>query len=376
MRSALVIALLIAPPALAQSSFQLHGNLIARGVSVDSQRSWAAGGIGKFDVGSEAAKERRFVNVEIAQLGFDWTPVRWLTFHGDGVARREPPETEGKRSGLVQAYADVFTEKFRLRVGSFWLPTSRENVDPLWANRYTITTSAVNTWIGQEVRPVGVDLQWSPSFFVTFGATAFRGNDTMGTVLADRGWTFGDRLSTYGEDLPTPDPEKVTRPVGSDLDGENGYSARLRLQLPERAMIQFARIDNRAPLVPELEGYEPWRTKFDMVSLQIGQTASPRIVAAEWVRGSTTIGFPGGSATVDFDTAYILVSQKSGRDRYSTRIERFSTRDEDGRAATIAWMRDMSNKLRLGAEYSRVEGERDDAPVDGSTITLELRYSF
>ncbi len=218
-RYAVVLALLVAPPALAQSTFQLHANLIGRGTSVDSQRSWAAGGLGKFDVGSEEGKDRRFVNVEIAQLGFDWTPMRWLTLHADGIARREPPETEGKRAGLVQAYADVFTEKFRLRVGSFWLPTSRENVDPLWANRYTLTASAVNTWIGQEVRPVGVDLQWSPNFFVTVGATAFRGNDTMGTLLANRGWTFGDRLTTYGEDLPLPDPSQVTRPVGEDLDG-------------------------------------------------------------------------------------------------------------------------------------------------------------
>jgi len=386
-RFAFVIVLIAARTACAQSSFELHGFFTARGISVDAQRSWAAGGMGKFAVGAESGDDRRFVDVESAQLGFDWTPVRWLTLHADGIARREPPETGGKRAGLVQAYADVFNEKWRLRAGTFWHPTSRENVDPLWNSRYSITYSALNSWIGQEVRPVGVDLQYSPNFYLTVGATAFRGNDTMGTLLSDRGWTFGDRLSVYGENLPRPweDPP-TTRAIGPDLDGKNGYSGRIRVQVPERAMIQLTHIENRAPLVSELKGQEPWRTKFDIIGLQFGQTTSPRVIAAEWARGSTTIGFRGGSAQTDFDTAYLLVSQKRGRDRYTTRIERFWTRDherspddegrENGRALTIAWFRDLSEKVRLGFEYVRVDGERVDLPVDGSTIILDLRYAF
>ena len=104
----------------------------------------------------------------------------------DGLARHEQSGTVGKRAGIVQAYADLSISALRLRAGSFWLPTSRENVDPLWTSRYTITYSALNSWIGQEVRPLGADLQFSPNFYFTMGATAFRGNDTMGTLLASR----------------------------------------------------------------------------------------------------------------------------------------------------------------------------------------------
>ena len=388
MRFAIAVLLtLAATTAAAQSTFDLQGFLTLRGVSVDAQRSWAAGGLGKFAVGSDNGKERRFVDVETAQVGFEWTPLTWLTVHADGIARREPSENDGSRGGLLQAYADVFTEKWRVRAGTFWLPTSRENVDPLWTSRYTMTFSALNSWIGQEVRPIGLDLQYSPNFYVTAGVTAFRGNDTMGTVLADRGWSFGDRLSVYGEDLPRPwQDAPTTRPIGEDLDDENGYSARLRLQIPERALLQLTHIDNRAPHVQLLKGEEPWHTKFNILGLQSGHSTSPRVLAAEWARGSTTIFFTGGSAQIDFDTVYLLASQKRGRDRFTTRIERFSTHDhsrepddpdrESGRAVTITWLRDLSENLRLGLEYVRVDGERAEVSIDGSTISLELRYAF
>src|SRR5512143_3244230 len=150
MRSSVVSLFLcaIAFPLAAQtpSSFQLHGFFTARGVRVTSQPSWTAGGWGRFDVGAASPDDHRNVNVEIAQLGADWMPTTWFLVHADGIARREPSGTKGRRGGLVQAYAEVFTNHFRFRVGDFWLPTSRENIGPLWTSPYTITYSTWNTW--------------------------------------------------------------------------------------------------------------------------------------------------------------------------------------------------------------------------------------
>ncbi|HEX7071478.1 MAG TPA: hypothetical protein VF190_11760 [Rhodothermales bacterium] len=386
---------LFAAPLLAQtSSFQLHGFLTARGIRVKAQPSWTEGGYGRFDVGGDTPDDGKTVNVDVAQLGLDWTPTSWMLIHADGVARREPSGTGGKRAGVVQAFADLYTEKLRLRAGSFWLPTSRENVDPLWNSRYTITYSAANSWIGQEVRPTGIDLQYSPTFYLSAGATAFRDNDTMGTMLAARGWTFGNRLSVYKEELPLPPPDtKDTEPIGPDLDHRTGYAGRIRLSLPERAMIQFARIDNRAELVPDINGYTPWLTRFNVVSADLGASGRATI-AAEWVYGTTAVGFPGGSFTMDFDTAYILFSGKSGEaDRWTVRVERFSTHahnptrydstKENGHAWTLAWFREVNPHLRTGIEYLNVKGERPgamevgfDPNTGGSAITLEVRYGF
>jgi hypothetical protein len=326
------------------------------------------------------------VNIDLAQLSFDWTPTTWLLVHADGIARKEPSGTRGRRAGVVQAFADLHSEQWRLRAGMFFLPTSRENIDPLWSSRFTITYSALNSWIAQEVRPIGVDLQYSPNYYVTLGGTAFGGNDTMGTELAARGWTFGDRLSVYGENLPQPPPKPATKPIGEDLDNRLGYAERIRLQLPERALLQFTHIDNRAKLVPQLKGQEPWLTRFNIVGATIG-TTSPTTLSAEWAWGSTAVRFPGGSFTMDFAATYLLLSHKSGTDRWTARAERFSTRNhnrrpidrrrENGHAVTLAWFRDLSAHLRAGLEYARANGERlGTGNTGGSTITLDLRYGF
>lgn len=395
MRATVAILLcILAAPLLAQtSSFQAHGFITLRGIYVEAQPSWLEGGYGRFDVGAKDANTRENTNVEIGQLGFDWTPTTWMLVHADGVVRREQSGTRGSRGGVVQAFADLYTEKLRLRAGSFWLPTSRENIDPLWNSRYTVTASALNTWIGQEVRPVGVDLQFSPNFYVSAGATAFRGNDTMGTLLAARGWTFGSHISVYKEELPLPPPDtKDTQPIGPDLDKKTGYSGRLRFSLPERAMIQFTRVDNRAELVPDIHGYTPWLTKFNVVSADLGANG-PATIAGEWAKGTTAVGFGNGSFTLDFQTAYLLVSGKTGKDRWTVRVEKFSTRDhakseydysrEDGHAWTVAWFRDLGTNVRSGLEYADVRGNRPgaaaagfDPQTGGKTLTIDVRYGF
>lgn len=393
MRLAVVVATTLCCTSVFAQSFQWHAFLTAREIRVKAQPSWTEGGVGRFDVGADSPDDTRNVDLELAQLGFDWTPTRWLLLHADGIARREPAGTIGKSAGLLQAYADLFTEHLRLRAGAFWLPTSRENVDPLWNSRYTITYSALNSWIGQEVRPVGADLQFSPNLYFSLGATAFRGVDTMGTVLASRGWVLGNRLSVYNDEIALPPGEgDRTRPIGPELDDRLGYAGRIRVQLPERAMLQVAHIDNRSEVRPAKPPEVPWRTRFNIVGVEVG-SSSPTITAGEWAKGRTTVGFPRGTFTLDFETWYVLASRKSGKDRLTTRIERFSTRSharfpndmsrEKGKALTVAWLRDLSQHVRGGLEYSRVDGDRPgaaaigfDPRAGGNTITVELRLAY
>jgi hypothetical protein len=354
-----IVSMFAATVPLCAQPFQLHGFVTARTMrSQSDQSSWVDGGLGRFERGDGG----------IAQVGIDYTPTPWLLVHADGIARTSTIAGSGKTLGWIQAYADLFNDRWRLRAGSFWLPTSRENIDPLWTSRYSLTYSALNTWIGQEVRPIGVDLQYSPSFYVTLGATAFRSNDTMGTLLAARGWTLGNRLTVYDEVLPS--PPDTTRPIGSDLDGKAGYAGRIRVQLPERAMLQVSRLDNRAVLDPGQVPDVPWLTRFTTIGTTIGIT-SPTTFAAEWADGDTTVGFPGGTFTLNFDTAYALVSHKQGPNRYTLRGEQFNTDFEKGRAVTGAFLRDLNERLRAGVEYTRAAGDNP-----GSTWMVELRFAF
>src|SRR5207244_4185801 len=79
---------LIAAPLRAQT-FRFSGYLSARGVYTRSQPSWLTGGFGRFDTGAASATSSATTNVDVAQLGADWTPVSWLDVHVSGQARHD-----------------------------------------------------------------------------------------------------------------------------------------------------------------------------------------------------------------------------------------------------------------------------------------------
>lgn len=382
------------------------GFLTARGINVQSQRSWVDGGFGRFETGAKSPDDSAFRARAEGQLAVDWTPTSWLHLHGHGVAR-------SKGSGLVEAYVDLQKDfganNLRLRAGQFFLPTSRENTDHLWSSPYTISFSALNTWIGQEVRPIGTELQWqrlTSNAVVTVAGGAFRGNDTMGALLGWRGWSIGDRLSAYGEVLPLPPLFSLknvngfadqrrdgTKPFGPDLDGRTGLSARVRVSLPERAMLQLAHIDNRGDRDEYHDEYA-WQTKLNLLSGEIdGQHGTT--FAAEYGWGSTGMGFRGHPwVHLTYYAAYALVSQSVGRNRFSARFDVFGTQDRDhspvvetntesGRAWTLAYFFNLTHRVRLGAEFANIAAQRiaaaqsgADPNTDGRTLTFEARYRF
>jgi hypothetical protein len=340
----------------------------------------------------------------VAQLGVDWKPSKFFDVHVSGAARHDPEGLGGNSAGVVEAYADARAifgfDELQLRAGQFFLPTSRENIDPLWASPYTINFSALNTWIGEEVRPVGVDLQYRHitglGHAITAGATAFQRNDTMGTLLGWRGWSIGSRLSTYGEVLPLPplasfntwfaDQRKDgTKPFGPDLDGLTGYAGRLRYSVPQRGNIQYAYVDNRGNR-DEYRAEYSWQTHFHLLSAELGNPDA-FVVTAEYMRGSTGMGIFDGFVQADFYATYLLVSEKYGRNRWSGRYEMFNTEEKDfspaesneehGRSWTFTWMYDLPKNVRLAAEFTQVAGHRSNTPdLDGRSYTLEARYNF
>lgn len=374
----------------------VNGFVALRGVNATGPPSWLEEDFGRLGAGGDGD-----VFVGVAGAEVDWSPSRFLTLRASGIARRDPL---GTRAGIVEAYADVRVERglneVRLRAGHFFLPTSRENRDALWQSPYSVAFSAVNSWIGEEVRPLGLDLQYrhvnAAGHALTAGATAFRGNDTMGTLLAWRGWAIGDRLSTYGETLPLPPIASLeqffvlqrdgTQPFGADLDGRTGWSARVRWSLPERANVQYAYVDNAGDR--ELYGDEyAWATRFHLVSAELGDP-NRAIVAAEYLQGTTGMGGR-FRAFVDADVyaAYLLVSAKYRRHRLTGRYEIFGSEEadftpaerneENGRAWTFAWLFDLTPSTRLAAEFTQFVGHRAETrELDARTVTVEARYQF
>src|ERR1043165_7125962 len=101
-----------------------------------------------------------------------------------------------------------FERKTRLPLGGgvMTLPFSLEHVGPAWSPEFTITPSALNSWLWEDASIAGLEGEWwhETSSGVRVGAllgTGY-GPDRMARLLALRGWAMGDGLSGINTHYP------------------------------------------------------------------------------------------------------------------------------------------------------------------------------
>lgn len=391
----------------------LQGAIFARGAWARGQESWLVGGFGRLPEGASASDDSRTALRGQAHLGLDWKPSqRWLV-HAHGVLQGEPSAYRGQRAGLVEAFVQFRPEldvqtALRLRAGTFFPQTSLENVDPLWQSPYTLTLSALNTWTAEELRLTGLDAalvrETGRGDRLELAGAAFGLADTAGTLIAWRGWSLGDRLTTAGELLPLPPLESLapggaftdqrsgTRPV-DELDQRLGWQTRARWTWPGGGGLRAAYLDNGGDR--ELYGGQySWQTRFTTLGLELPLGKLVKLLL-EGADGRTGMGprQPGGAQVeLRFRTGYALLTLGRERWRVSVRAEGFRNRDldgtaepgqESGRAFTFAAFWSPSRVLRLGAEYLELRAQREaaafsgaDPDTDARRALLELRLSF
>jgi len=404
---------LVAAQVSGQSLIEVSGQLSGRAAWVESPPSWLDGGFGRLEAGGRGSDSSRIVHLETANLGLDLHPVSWMDIHVHGIGRNEPDGSEGEPAGVVEAYVDVrpvdsAVNHLRVRAGMFFLPTSRENVENLWSSPYTLSFSALNSWIAQELRPVGAEIEYgrilSGGDRFVLAAAGFGGNDSSGTLLAWRGWSVGSRLGVYGEVLPLPglaslaDPTIFgtqrpdgTKSFGADRDDRIGWSARVRWNRSDRFTFQAAFVDNLGDRDLHEAEYA-WRTRLIIAGGDLRVTENVTI-AAEVASGSTGMGFgPRAWVQANLYTGYLLASYRVSRHRISVRADTFNSADRDGSLAeinseqgsaiTLAYFFDRDSHVRVGLELvdlseSRPAGETGfPLDADGTSGILELRYAF
>ncbi|HEX6088331.1 MAG TPA: hypothetical protein VF266_27620 [Thermoanaerobaculia bacterium] len=299
------------------------------------------------------------------QVGFDWRPSMALGGHVHVLARSDEDGSHRGRAGIVEAWLDQKIERgahrLRFMEGAFFLPGTRENVDALWESPYTISSSALSSWLGEEFRPVGVDASYTLRRRWTIGATAYSGNDTFGALPAVRGWRLHDRWTLLGEHVPV-DDEYFTS-VSAETDHRVGWAARGRWN-NDRVTLQLMRIDNRSDAL-EYGDLLNWLTRFDIASADL--TLGDWTLIAESGQGFTDVIVHGERFRTQISTSYVLVSRRLANGRVSLRAETFDNDFGSEHAVTAAYFW-SPGKMRLGAE----------AVVIGTDprLTLELRYYF
>jgi hypothetical protein len=432
---AALLATALAPAALA-GELELYGFGAARGIGVSGQPPWLEGGFGRLTEGADAPGDSAYTGRALLHAGLDWKPTDTFLLHLHGIARAEPSEAGGERFGVPEAYA-VFrpelsaTVSLQLKGGLFFPGTSLENPDRLWASPYTITFSALNTWLAEELRLTGLEtrLLWSDGRDTLHaGGTAFVANDTLGTLVAWRGWSLSDRFTVVGERLPLPplgslqpggalsvQRDDGTRPIG-ELDDRLGWMVRGGWERRDRAALQASYFDDRGDR-QLYDGEYAWDTRFWVVGGRLepgggltllgeamfGNTAmgAPDVVRATDPYGNPdtppgTTSYPPGATPAfvdtDFATAYAMLSWQRSSLRLSARFDWFRNEDrdgvaedesEDGNAFTIAAFWTPVERLRIGAEFLTIAAQRPaaaqswaDPNTDAWKATLEARLFF
>ncbi|HEX4096772.1 MAG TPA: hypothetical protein VHX64_08585, partial [Caulobacteraceae bacterium] len=197
--------LFAASPALADpdlfSRDAFEGLIDIRAIGVDGQPSYLDGGFGRLRYGGTSAGG--FAGeLSLADMALVWKPQ--FTWALGAIVDVEHQDGQQHGIDLVQAYltyrptpgADT---RFTARAGLYYPPISEEHEGPSWSVADTITPSAINSWVGEEVKVVGGEAKVTHRFgdqelSATFGLFGY--DDTAGTLLAFRGWGLTDMKGT------------------------------------------------------------------------------------------------------------------------------------------------------------------------------------
>ncbi|MEO6690361.1 MAG: hypothetical protein ABIS07_10290 [Dokdonella sp.] len=374
----------------------LHGYVDCRLVVPSSERSWTEGGLGKTRFGSGG------VTPTCAQAGLvgTWQATPSLL----ALADVQYATTSGGTLSVLEAYLryrPVSTTPLRasFKLGVFFPPISLENDAIGWTSPWTLTPSAINSWIGEEFRSVGgeAQLEWRGDGYSVDGIAALvRSNDPAGELLAARGWSLSDLTSGLGTRVREPDVYARDNGEGVPLrfnpflenDGRLGWYAGGTWRAPGRARVTFLRYDNRADPSTQSGGMSPvfsWHTKF----WSGGAEAQWQhiVVLAQAMTGSTEIApSPFFSTSTDFRAAYVLLGWNVGTWRVAMRGDAFSTEQlprslagrtrENGSAATFALNWRPVEWLRLTGEWLQVWSTRNQIAPAMPERTVDRQIQF
>ncbi|HJP69542.1 MAG TPA: hypothetical protein VJ846_11620 [Sphingomicrobium sp.] len=348
--------LLWASPAWAQSDLKLFesGNFEFNGdvrlVAVDGHKSWVDGGFGKLRSGSDGSLA---VQPQLGNVNLVWKPQ--FTWSVGAIVVGAVEGGQRTEAGLSQAYITFRPMRsssfaFSGRAGLMWPPVSLEHEGADWHVKDSITPSAINSWIGEEVRPVAAEA----SFAFQIGdhklratAALMAANDTSGTLLTFRGWALHDRttLAFNRQPLPPLDPDiadyqaPYTHPL-MDISGgfarHPGYYVKLAWAPPVPVRFELFRYDNEADPNSVNSDHEwGWHTSFEeaAVAAELGSGAE---LKAQALSGRTLMGhIEDGLRSVHsrFRSAFVLLTRPFGPIGLAGRVDVFDTRN-DGSDAT------------------------------------------
>jgi len=408
-----IVALLMTTAVAAQDVNSRHD--IAFGVDVafvetSGYESWTDGSVGKLRYSDDGlVLARAFLDYE-GRLTDTLDATVVLEAYDDGL---------GTAIDFTEAYLEwrpvpTSANRYRLKLGAFYPRISFENVGRGWSNVYLQNSSAINTWVAEELRSFGAELSWNRKPAILGGrhdfginAAVFWGNDPAGSLLAWKGWSMHDRQSRFSDKLPLPPLPQIqpgmmfaaqdpyVEPF-REIDNSAGYYVNLEWRMANRVQVRAMYYDNKADPTALVSGQYGWRTKFEHIGVQTTLPGEIGLIA-QWMTGSTIMGPDMGAGwhavDVDYDSYFVLLTRNWGNHRVSARYDNFDITQNDlvpednnpeyGLGWTVGYQFTVTENTTLSAEWLSIKTHRcafeyynldPTVTEEQAQLTLQLRF--
>jgi len=407
--------MLLGMPAAASEGFpkiRFQGLLDVRTAAADDTVSWLDGGLGKTRYGGSGDGDGRFIG-RLAEASLIALPQFSWALSGHFHIKFD--KDQHSPVDIVDAYLNYRSPmtaggyRFSTRLGAFFPPISIENHGLAWTSTFGLTPSAINAWVGEELRTIGAEATLQKAtgdYRFDIRGSLFFANDATGALLAWRGWALHDVTTTLFDRVPLA-PIRAIDPMNTfrrhapylkpfeEIDGKFGYYVSTSAEHLSYGKLAVLAYDNRAN-PQKFGGTEyAWRTRFVNISLDLYLPAGVELLA-QYMTGDTRMGpnpILNLSVDADFEAFYALLSKGIGNHRLSVRYDDFSVTDRDtnpydnnnetGHAWTAAYMLEFLEHHRIAVEFLRVRSNRGERAFIGLTpqkteklFQSSYRFSF
>ena len=366
MRALCILALLVSFSAFSKTT--VNGLIRGSIVSNNADPSFLDKGTGTFRTdGTQLSLSQAILDVKADVYG-DFDAHIVANGYDDG----------DRNVGFTQAYleykplsGDVY--QWQGRAGFFYPKLSVENTDTGWLASNFITSSYINSWIGEELRVPGIEVSFKRSgrrarspWSLQIDAAAYRGNDTIGALVAWKGFGLHDRQTLHHERVEFAPIPAVINYINSptwtvpftEIDGKVGYYIGFKARYLRKFDIRYFFYDNQAdPLILDERRLYSWNTRFNSVAARYLLSNNTEL-SFHFLDGLTEMG--DFIVFADYTAFYAAVSHRRGANKYSARFDVFDVREKDfipadpndshGVALTLNWTHTFSEQWQSSVE--------------------------
>ncbi len=374
----------------------VDGILDLRAYSANSTDSYVSGSEGKFRYSDGQGLALGQASADVA-----W---RWHDYWHADISFYADADKDESQIGVLEAVIvyrgipDKDGIRYSVQGGLFYPSISLENTLPGWASPYSLSFSAMNSWLAGEVRSQGVEIKREKLGRLSgsrtsyqLGVGVYRGNDTIGALLSWHGWQSTSRQTVFKETirLPHTPPQPNDTDPFIEVDGRLGVHVFSDISHDKQHRLRVGYYDNLANSRKYIGKQWSWHTRFAHVAYRYVQPECIWLI--QGMVGNT--GFLSGAGQVvvdnDFATVNVTYSHRFQKWRATLRAEGFEVVDNDFHPSDIndevGWgmmagvQYQYSRQWTVHLEHQYLSTRRDVVSSDfrsESLTQLALRYRF